>query len=248
MSWEPPSSLEERIKRVLIPSSWELERIVRRELKHGEPELRLVPFLTIPERAALDVGANRGIWTHVLARYAEPVFAFEPNAKMYRILQKALPKNAHARQIALSDSTGTARLEVPENKSGWSNQHASLNPYRNKGRKVASIEVEKSRLDDLDLPPVGFIKIDVEGHESAVIRGASALIERDKPRLIVEIEERHTGQPIREAIADIEQLGYDAFFLRGKSLRRIDEFNPIKDHLGVEDTPAYVNNFIFLPH
>ena len=247
MSWEPPSSLEERLKRSLIPPRWELARIVRRELKKGEPELRLVPFLAQPDRIALDIGANRGIWTHVLSRHVPKVIAFEPNPKMYRILAAALPDNAEARQIALSDCAGTAMLEVPQRNGGWSNQHASLNPHRNEGLDVGKVEVEMCPLNSLDLPPVGFIKIDVEGHEKAVIAGAKGLIERDKPRLIVELEERHIGQPIREAVAEIEALGYEAFFLRAGALQRISEFVPERDHLGVEDTPVYVNNFIFLP-
>jgi len=175
------------------------------------------------------------------------VIAFEPNPKMYRILAAALPDNAEARQIALSDCAGTAMLEVPQRNGGWSNQHASLNPHRNEGLDVGKVEVEMCPLNSLDLPPVGFIKIDVEGHEKAVIAGAKGLIERDKPRLIVELEERHTGQPIREAVAEIEALGYEAFFLRAGALQRISEFVPERDHLGVEDTPVYVNNFIFLP-
>ena len=247
MNWEPPSSFEERLKRSLIPPRWELARIVRRELKKGEPELRLVPFLALPDRLALDIGANRGIWTHVLAPRVGQVIAFEPNPKMFRILSAALPANAEARLLALSDQDGTALLEVPQRNGGWSNQHASLNPHRNDGLTIGKVEVEMRALDSLDLPPVGFIKIDVEGHEKAVLAGAKGVIARDKTRLIVELEERHTGQPIREAVGDIEALGYEAFFLRHGALQRIDNFVPERDHLGVEDTPAYVNNFIFLP-
>lgn len=248
MSWEPPSSFEERLKRSLIPPRWELARIVRRELKKGEAELRLVPFLAMPDRIALDIGANRGIWTHILSRHVPHVIAFEPNPKMFRVLERALPDNAEARAVALSDTQGVAQLEVPQRNGGWSNQHASLNPHRNEGLTIGKVAVEMCPLDTLDLPPVGFMKIDVEGHETAVINGARALIARDKPRLIIELEERHTGQPIREAVADIESLGYQALFLRHGALHRIDDFVPDRDHLGVEDTPAYVNNFIFLPH
>jgi FkbM family methyltransferase len=247
VSWEPPSTLEERVKRTLIPARWELARIVRREWKKGEPELRLAPHLADPERLALDIGANRGIWTHILSRHARHVMAFEPNPKMFRILEAALPANAEASPVALSDRDGEAELEVPQLRGGWSNQHASLNPDRNQGREVRTVPVEMKRLDSLDLEPVGFIKIDVEGHEKAVIDGAKSLIERDHPRMIMELEERHTGIPIEDSIAQVEAMGYETFFLRQGTLRRIREFDPDREHRERVDQPGYVFNFVFIP-
>ena len=47
------------------------------------------------------------------------------------------------------------------------------------------------RLDDLALGDVGFVKIDVEGHELAVLRGAAETLQRNRPPLLVEAEERH---------------------------------------------------------
>ena len=247
MSWAPPSTLEERFKRALFPQGWELARIVRRELKKGEPELRLAPFLAPVDKLALDIGANRGIWTHVLVRHGVRTLALEPNPKMFEILNGAIPDGAEARMIAASDRSGTAELEIPGQGARYSNQHASLNPARNSGRNVGKVEVETARLDDMDLPPVGFIKIDVEGHEKAVLDGARELIQRDRPRMIIELEERHTHIPIRDAVAGVEAMGYDAFVLKSGALCRIEEFDPARDHNGVEDTPAYINNFIFLP-
>lgn len=48
------------------------------------------------------------------------------------------------------------------------------------------------RLDDIIKDDVGFIKIDVEGHELAVLKGATSLINRCRPVLLVECEERHS--------------------------------------------------------
>ena len=84
----------------------ELKRVIARELRKGEPELRLLPDLVDPKRAAVDVGANRGVWTHQMAAICPRVYAFEPNPKMFAILDAARPSNAEARQIALSDRTG----------------------------------------------------------------------------------------------------------------------------------------------
>lgn len=247
MTWVQPSTLEERFKRTIVPPRWELARITRREWQRGEPELRLVPFLAQRDRISLDVGANRGIWTHVLARYSSEVVAFEPSPKLFRILDAARPANARALCMALSDRDGTADLEIPRLRAGWSNQHASLNPRRNDGREVRTVEVATRRLDGLEIGPVGFIKIDVEGFEQEVLAGARDLIARDRPRMVIELEERHTGQPIGQAVGEVEALGYDAFFLRDGTLTRFCELDVRAEHAEAAETPRYVNNFIFLP-
>lgn len=247
MSWIPPSSLEERIKRALFSPRHELKRIVERELRKGEPELRLLPQLVDPERAAVDAGANRGIWTHQLAGLCPRVYAFEPNPKMFAILSAARPDNAEVYQIALSDQPGLAALKVPRYRRGYSNQHGSLEASRIEGKDFGVVEVETARMDALRLDPVGFIKIDVEGHEGAVIAGASALIARDRPTLVVELEERHRAVSIEQAVGEVIALGYDAFVFKQGELRPFEAFDPDSDHRAAVETPAYINNFIFRP-
>lgn len=247
MSWTPPTTRWERIKRSVISPRGELRRIIKRELRQGEPELKLLPDLVDPNRAAIDVGANRGIWTHQMAALCPRVHAFEPNPKMFAILEAARPANAVVRQIALSDRAGTASLNVPRSARGFSNQQASLEAKRSVGAEFGVVEVATARLDDLDLEPCGFIKIDVEGHEAAVIAGAVALIARDRPTLLIELEERHTDRSIEGSIADVEALGYDAFFFKDGGLRPIAAFDPEGDHRAAIGTPRYTFNFIFKP-
>ncbi|MGE3303203.1 MAG: FkbM family methyltransferase [Hyphomonadaceae bacterium] len=244
--WTPPSTLEEKLKRAFAPPKLELARIVARELKKGEPELRLAPFLLDPARAALDIGANRGVWSHVLARHCPRVFAFEPNPKMFAVLKAAAPANVECHHVALSDRDGTSELLVPRYGAGYSNQHGSLNPARVAGHEHGVVQVAARRLDSFDLPPIGFMKIDVEGHERAVIEGATALIARDKPALIVEIEQRHTHEPVRALTGRIEALGYEMFFLGPAGLTNGRAFDPETMQRDPNDRRAYVNNFVFL--
>ena len=247
MSWIPPSTLRERVKRAVFNPRQELKRVIARELRKGEPELRLLPDLVDPKRAAVDVGANRGVWTHQMAALCPRVYAFEPNPKMFAILDAARPSNAEARQIALSDRTGMASLKVPRSARGFSNQHASLETNWAGAMEFGVVEVATARLDELDLEPVGFIKIDVEGHEPAVIAGAAGLIARDRPTLLVELEERHSDRSIEASIAEVEALGYDAFVFKNGTQRPIAEFDPQVDHRDAVETPAYIFNFIFKP-
>lgn len=247
MTWTPPTTLRERIKRAVFNPRQELKRVIARELRKGEPELRLLPDLVDPTRAAVDVGANRGVWTHQMAALCPRVYAFEPNPKMFAILDAARPSNVEARQIALSDRTGVASLKVPRSARGFSNQHASLETNWAGAMEFGVVEVATARLDDMDLEPCGFIKIDVEGHEPAVIAGAIGLIARDRPTLLVELEERHSDRSIEASIAEVEALGYEAFVFKNGAQRPIAEFNPQVDHRAAVETPAYIFNFIFRP-
>lgn len=243
----PPATLEERIKRALVPPRLELARITRRELRRGEPELRLLPHLVDAGRAAIDIGANRGIWAHVMARHCPTVWAFEPNPKLFAVLEQAADANTSCHPIALSDTEGEATLMIPGEAGRFSNQGASLNPVRIGNRAHMSVTVRAAPLDRLDPPPTGFMKIDVEGHERAVIEGAKGLIERDRPVMVIEIEERHTGRDIADELDFVEALGYRTLVLKTGQLSTRDRFDPQADHRERAGKAGYINNFIFLP-
>src|SRR5205085_11796515 len=102
-----------------------------------------------------------------------------------------------------------------------------------------SLSVEAKRLDDLGLCDIGFIKIDVEGFEQQVLAGATGTIARDRPNLLIEIEEAQSGVPLMQSIENVCRLGYDAFFLGGGQLQPISAIDPPRH--------GYVFNFVFLP-
>lgn len=244
--WTPPSTWEERLKYSLVPPGWYIRYRVWKERRKGEAELGLVPFLVDRRRAALDVGANKGVWSHVLARHCPQVFAFEPNPKPFAVLRRCAAANVKARQIAASDADGSAEFRIPRGRKGYSNQRGSLNAGIT-GTDFGAIQVEARRLDGLDLPPVGFIKIDVEGHEAEVLAGAAALIRRDRPTLVIELEEIHTGIPIETMIANVERLGYRAHVLLHGRLQSFRQLDPVRNHRQPAHRRDYVFNFIFLP-
>ena len=243
--WTPPYSLEERLKYALIPPRLYMWRLIRKHLRKGEAELKYLPQVVPRGRTAIDIGANKGVYTHLLARLCQSVEAFEPNPKIYRILTRFLPSNVVAHQTALSDRVGTAELIVPMYGGGFSNQTASLNPRkRNEGSGV--VRVTQRTLDSYGFNNVGFIKIDVEGFESSVLEGARETILRERPILQVELEEQHTGQAIMQSIAAVESMGMQAFFLRDGILRPIADFDPVQNQAAFKG-PGYINNFIFKP-
>ena len=244
--WEPPYTLEERLKYALVPPRLYMRRLAARAMRKGEPELRLLPILADRRKASIDIGANKGVYTYHLARLTREVHAFEPNPKIFRILNRALPPNVTAYKVALSDRSGDDALIVPARKGGYSNQGASL--ARNKlAQPNRTTRVVTARLDDYDLRNIGFIKIDVEGHERAVLDGAAETLRRERPVLLIEVEEAHTGESIETSLGHIESFGYDGLFLSAGRMETLARFNPEIHHRKAAAPDTYVFNFIFLP-
>ena len=250
-NWEPPYTFEEKLKYALIPPRLYIRQLAARAMKSGEPELRLLPDLVDRQKIAVDVGANKGIYTYFLARIAKRVEAFEPNPKIYRILARGLPANAVAHRVALTDRPGTARLLVPARKANYSNQGATLSETKfervDGGGAHGVVEVEARTLDSYGFTNLGFIKIDVEGHEASVLDGAAETIARERPAMLIEMEERHTGEPIEEQLTTVLAMGYDGFFENKGRLTPLNAIGADGDRRVASDGPRYGNNFIFLP-
>lgn len=195
-------------------------------------------------KTALDIGANRGTVSYFISKRFANVHSFEPNAELVAFLEKVLPSNCVLHRCALSDGMGESELSVIM-ESGI--------PIHGRGRILNAPEqsqpyaVQKIRLETLDsqnLKNIGFIKIDVEGHEEKVIRGGLNTLRENKPVLVVEIEKRHSGKPAGETIRFIESLGYHGFFFENGRRRPVSEFEERMQDPGY---PCYINDFLFLP-
>lgn len=245
--WQTDVSLEERIKHLLTPPRLYMMYRVRKELWKGEKELRLLPFLVDADRVALDIGANKGVWSDVLRTKCAHVHAFEPNPKMYSLLKAGAGRNVTCHQVALSDSSGVAEFRIPRGRSGhYSNQGGSLSSDK-VSENYGFVSVKAERLDDMNIDNIGFMKIDVEGFELQVLKGAQATIARDRPVMIIEIEERHNKRPIEESIASVESLGYVAFALCDNVLTPVSKIDMESRHRLTAGLANYINNFIFFP-
>ena len=240
-------TFEERVKHALIPSGLYIRYKVMRERWSGEPELRLLEMLVDRRRNAIDAGANKGTFTHVLAGLARHVYAFEPNPKMLAVLRQTAGDNVSVSAQALAERNGPAEFLIPRDpRGGHSNQGGSLSRVKVRGDHTV-VPVQMARLDDLGLTDIGFIKIDVEGGELEVLAGAGQLLARDRPVLLIEMEEVHTQTPIELSLAKVLQFGYRGmFFDRARqSLRLLEDFDPEAMHR--QRGVGYVFNFIFLP-
>lgn len=158
---------------------------------------------------------------------AVPVHAFEPNPHTQARLARNLALNPgvaltwHA--LALSDTEGEAEFFAFEgNDSGLSSlrvplagddtrRHTVLTP-------VSTLDAQRSRMSH----PIGVIKIDVQGHEPAVLRGATDTLSRDRPVVVFEHEDinfndaREAGEA-KQALRDLlTALGYTVFYISRK--------------------------------
>lgn len=245
--WKPPRTFEEKIKDTLSPGWLYIRYKAAKELWKGEVEVKLLPYLVNRGRNAVDAGANKGTYSYFLGRLAQHVYAYEPNPKMFDILAKTASHKITVSPIALSNRSGTAILRVPISAAGgYSNQGASLSETKVSG-KFGSVEVKTRRLDECGHKNIGFIKIDVEGFEQEVLEGGFETIERDKPVLLIEMEERHNKLPIEQSLAAVMKLGYSGLFFDRdtRALRSLDSFHPDKHHRKPEG--CYIFNFIFIP-
>jgi FkbM family methyltransferase len=246
MSWIPPESIEEKFKRLIIPPAWYIKYLYRKELAGGEREIHLIPTLARGDKVSLDIGANKGVYSYALLGHSSAVHAFEPNPKAFRILKSWAERRVILHPLALGDITGKATLIIPKSGKGYSNQGGSLHQAKT-GKQHGAVSVDTTRLDELGIRNIGFMKIDVEGFESNVLKGATEILRNDRPNLLIEIEERHTGRGMAEMVKEICDYGYRCLALCDGTLTPFDRIKPDRYHSEAGIPAGYIFNFIFLP-
>lgn len=240
--------IEYILKNLFFSESYLLEkRLIRANKNNYEKELSILSKFSDLNMDAVDVGVYRGVYSYRLSQEFQHVHSFEANPLIYPFLKKNLPKiikNISLYNCALSDEVGPTKLKIPiRSKSFFKKNYEELYQLgaatihsKNNFDIFNSIEVEKKKMDDiLRDKKIGFIKIDVEGHEKEVINGSRNIIKKFKPSLLVEIEERHNKNKVIDTINYINELGYRSFFLHENELvetKNLNKFN-------------HINNFIF---
>lgn len=157
-----------------------------------EPEMtHLFSALAEGSRCVLDIGANIGCTALLFGQMAEAVYAFEPSPTTFGFLQRNLDRSGmthvYPRNFGLGAEAGEFPLTfAPANRSGGF--------VSNQTRASAGHVVEQIVIRPLDAiaetfgdKPLDFMKIDVEGFEGHVLRGASATLARHRPLVVLEL-------------------------------------------------------------
>lgn len=148
---------------------------------------------------AIDVGGHCGLWSKELVRVFGLVVAFEPIPLHREIYEKNVKGNYKLHPFALGDKDGTVKLKWNETSTG----DTRVSPD-------GQVDAQIKRLDDVYQGPCDFLKIDTEGYEELVLRGAPRLLER-KPVVIVEQKRnmaKDFGLEMLGAVNHLKSLGY----------------------------------------
>jgi FkbM family methyltransferase len=228
-----------------------------------EPEYYMLDHLVDPARAALDVGANEGFYAGRLAQLTKTVHCFEPIPWFAEEIRRKLDPRVVVHQCAVSNRSGSAELRIPYRGDTEFHGNSTLeegNPLFGSTR-INLVPCKLARLDDMISEPVGFIKIDVEGHEISVLEGAQRILDQHKPVLLIESERRHNAQAPESVFHFLQERGYTGMFLERHQMKGLPAFR-VETHQRLDDLDAentlgavrvgardvYISNFIFLPN
>jgi FkbM family methyltransferase len=201
---------------------------------NGEPALQRWALAMAPggEVHVADVGANVGLWSRSLlsaasgaSRVADVrLHAFEPDACAYERLERSLSATrATLTRAALSDHQGTSVLHVVAPGAGTNSLH--LVP----GTSAATETIRTITLDSYaagsGVPGFALVKIDTEGHDLAVLRGARGLLAEHRIA-VVQFEYNHRWVFARTFLRDAFEFLADLGYRVGKLTPRGVEFYP----------------------
>jgi FkbM family methyltransferase len=182
----------------------------------------------------LDVGAHEGAFALPFAALpASRVLAFEPLPAAFDRLRAAfgdpLPAHVELRREALGDRDGEALLTLPVldgvPQEQWASTAKSYGALGEARVAEQRITVPLRRLDGFGLRDLTAVKLDAEGAEYEVLRGARETLLRCRPVLSVEIEERHRPGSTWAVPAFLDALGYDTFWEHWDEWRPMAEFD-----------------------
>ena len=238
------------IKKYFFPESFLFKRRLERSIKNkDENEIELLERFIEPGTDSIDVGVYRGVYSYEMSKYSKNVHSFEPNPIIFEYINKNLKKiinNIFLYNYALSNKNQVIDLKVPIRNDKYNRENfeefyelgrATIH-QENTFKRYEKFQITSKKIDEFNFKNnISFIKIDVEGHELEVIKGGEEIISKNKPILLVEIEERYSQSKVSDTINYINKLGYISHYYDNKILKKTSELNNL----------SLFNNYIFLP-
>ena len=192
-----------------------------------------------------DIGANIGLFVKAFNKSPnrpKVIFAFEPSSYVYSILKLTVSrfKNVQCFKLAFDSKNGTTTLNMPIKKSGSIRVGLSHIGKVSEGDYLKE-NVETKLLDDfaerIGCDTIDLIKIDVEGAEFEILKGASRILTEVRPFWFVELSENKIrfNNTCRDTFKKFKDLNYSAFY-----------FNKNREWCAVENYNGE-NDFLFIP-
>lgn len=184
----------------------------------AEPEIEGLAQVVEPGDTALDIGAGLGMYTVPLTYFIGPtgrIDSLDPqprNFHVVRLLRLLVgTANGRLRRIAMGPAAGEGEVIVPIRGPFPIFGHGHLRPIG--APSTQRVHRIRTDIDTVDawvaregIERVAFIKVDVEGFEPSVVAGARDVIDRDRPTLLLEIEDRHLVRYERTAADFLSEI------------------------------------------
>jgi FkbM family methyltransferase len=227
---------------------WELDSVDELLSKSFyAPDFRAIARLVGPDDIVVDVGANVGAHAIAMSRRVGSggrVIAFEPVPTTAWLMRENLAlnkiENVELFEAAVSDAPGLVEMNVFDQRfSAWNSRGAAVNDG------IAPVEVVSVPAQTLDavmadagVERIGFLKIDVEGFEVDVLRGASGLLDEGAIEClsfeISKVPLEASGHTAREVFGLLSSSGYRSYKLDEQTDRFVGPF---------EDSDDFYENF-----
>lgn len=218
--------------------------------------MRVTDTLITPESAIIDIGANIGFISVYLAKKFKDchVYSYEPTAYAFECLKtsKELNRldNLEVFKLAIGENNCQGEIYSPTEKT-YNKSLGSINFNVDIQRDKTYV---KEKIDIVSLDEhlgleknVSLIKIDVQGTELNVLRGAIRLIQKHKPAIIIEIDDTYYDRPLemRQSIkALFASLNYEFYRIQCGYAKRPYFF---LEQFDIDITGRVENNFLVVP-
>jgi FkbM family methyltransferase len=166
---------------------------------------------------AVDVGAHVGFWAKDMAERFGKVYCFEPSPQTFGCLAKNLAgyDNVMLSSVAVGDKAGHCDISRDDRRA--INSGSAYIIPKNRGGQIKVVAI-----DTLDLPGCDLLKVDVEGFELAVLRGAKGTLREYKPVIIMECMKKFARRRYGWADSEAES------FLLNRGYKAVAEMRPDK--------------------
>jgi FkbM family methyltransferase len=225
--WRKDSYMETHFYRYGLYGNWE------------KKSLEIWAYLSKQSFNILDIGANTGIYSLIAGANNKKtrIIALEPVEINFNVLNQNIEMNKFpifAEKIAMSNSEGSAKMYMIKDRLNYmtsvNDNRYELHPEIANNEEIIEIPIEirsyrfikeKYNLTDIDL-----IKIDVEGHELAVIKSLYSQIKLSRPAILIEIIGEKNAQEISSLLANLEYY----FFSIDEKLSSTNQVNELWDN------------------
>jgi FkbM family methyltransferase len=229
-------------------------RALKALLRDQKAEFEIIRRHIRPGDVVCDIGANKGSFIYWLSRWVGDgrVVAFEPQPDLARALADVCRViglgNVRVEAKAVYSRSGAQELFLPSGHQPG----ASLLQQSVQGQRFTTLSVPTVALDDYFAESVGvaLLKIDAEGAELDVLKGAERILRQHAPLLVFECENRHLAPGrVQDVFSWLGTLGYTGSFIRHQRVLPLGEFDAAvhqrSDGEWFWKSRDYCNNFVF---